>query len=179
MEKSTPVARRVRKARGLSQTAQLPDMPRFLHIEKERLTLGVLVGLLAMVSAVAFAYWTSAGEASGIVNSNYAGASFEVSSGPVEGLYPGGSAAVTVNVRDVDANQNGYLTRLEAEVRETSVAECKKEWFEVAAASQQPKVVIAHGETREYTVTVKMKDETLVNQDACKDASVTLRYKAT
>ena len=153
-------------------------MSRFFHIKKTRLSFGVLVAVLAMVAGAAFAYWTSSGEGSGTVKSNYASASFEVSSGLVENLYPGGSAAVTVKVKDTDASQNEFLTKLEAEVKETSVAECKKEWFEVTPPSQEPKVVVAHGETKEYTVNLKMKEEAAVNQNACKGASVTLHYKA-
>ena len=153
-------------------------MFRFFNIKKSRLAFAVVVLVLGMVAAAAFAYWTSSGEGSGTVKSNYAGASFEVTSGLVENLYPGGSATVTVKVKDADANQNEYLTKLEAEVEKTSVAECKKEWFEVTPASQEPKVVVAHGETKEYTVTLKMKEEAAVNQNACKGASVTLHYKA-
>ena len=152
-------------------------MSRILNTKKTRLAFGVVVVALAIV-ATAVAYWTSSGEGTGTVKSNYASASFEVSSGLVENLYPGGSAAVTVKVKDTDAGQNEYLTKLEAEVKETSVTECKKEWFEVTPASQEPKVVVAHGETKEYTVSLKMKEEAAVNQNACKGASVTLRYKA-
>jgi hypothetical protein len=152
-------------------------MSRFFHIKKSRLGIGVVVALLALVAG-AIAYWTSSGEGSGTAKANYASASFEVSSGLVENLYPGGSAAVTVKVKDTDANQNEYLTKLEAEVKETSVTECKKEWFEVTPASQEPKVVVAHGETKEYTVSLKMKEEASVNQNACKGASVTMHYKA-
>ena len=131
-----------------------------------------------MVAAAAFAYWTSSGEGSGTVKASSGSASFEVSSGLVEGLYPGGSSAVTVKVKDTDASQNEYLTKLEAEVEETSVAECKKEWFEVTPASQEPKVLVAHGETKEYTVNLKMKEEAAVNQNACKGASVTLQVQS-
>lgn len=152
-------------------------MSRILNTKKTRLAFGAVVVALAMV-ATAVAYWTSSGEGTGTVKSNYASASFEVSSGLVENLYPGGSAAVTVKVKDADAGQNEYLTKLETEVKETSVTECKKEWFEVTPASQEPKVVVAHGETKEYTVSLKMKEEAAVNQNACKGASVTLRYKA-
>ena len=153
-------------------------MSRFFHTKKTRLAFGVLVAVLAMVAAAAFAYWTSSGEGAGTANANYASASFEVSSSLAENLYPGGSAAVTVKVKDTDANQNEYLTKLEAEVKETSVSECKKEWFEVTPASQEPKVVVTHGETKEYTVNLKMKEEASVNQNACQGASVTLHYKA-
>lgn len=153
-------------------------MSRFFNTKKKtRLTLGVVVVALAMV-ATAVAYWTSSGEGTGTAKASYASASFEVSSGLVENLYPGGSATVTVKVKDTDANQNEYLTKLETEVKETSVAECKKEWFEVTPASQEPKVVVAHGETKEYTVSLKMKEEAAINQNACKGASITLRYKA-
>ncbi len=152
-------------------------MSRFLKTRKKRLTLGVVV-VMAVMAATAFAYWTSSGEGTGTVKASSGGASFEVSSTLVEGLYPGGSSAVTVKVKDVDASQNEFLTKLEAEVEKTSAAECKKEWFEVTPASQEPKVVVAHGETKEYTVTLKMKEEAAVNQNACKGASVTLKYKA-
>jgi hypothetical protein len=153
-------------------------MPPFLRIEKKRLTLGVLVGLLAMVSTVAFAYWTSTGAASSAINSNYASAPFEVTSGPVENVYPGGSAAVAVKVKDVDPAQSEFLTGLDVEVEETSVVGCRKEWFEVTPASMEPRALVADGETKEYVLTVKLKEEALVNQDACRGASVTLRYKA-
>jgi hypothetical protein len=152
-------------------------MSRFLKTKKKRLTLGGVVIALVM-AATAVAYWTSSGEGTGTVKASAGGAAFEVSSTLVEGLYPGGSSAVTVKVKDADASQNEFLTKLEAEVEKTSVAECKKEWFEVTPASQEPKVVIAHGETKEYTVNLKMKEEAAVNQNACKGATVTLKYKA-
>jgi hypothetical protein len=153
-------------------------MSRLINMKKNRLAIGGAMVALVLVAGVAFAYWTSSGEGTGTAKANYASPSFEVSSTLVENLYPGGSAAITVKVKDIDANQNEYLTKLEAEVKETSVAECKKEWFEVTPASQEPKVVVVHGETKEYTVNLKMKEEAAVNQNACKGASVTLKYKA-
>jgi hypothetical protein len=153
-------------------------MFRVSRINKYHLAFGASLVTLGVAAVAAFAYWTNSGEGSGTVKANYASASFEVSSVLAEGLYPGGSSTVTVKVKNTDASQSEYLTKLEAEVKETSVAECKKEWFEVTPASQEPKVVIAHGETKEYTVTLKMKEEATVNQNACKGASVTLHYKA-
>jgi hypothetical protein len=152
-------------------------MSRILHIKKKRLAFGVVVVILAMTAA-AIAYWTSSGEGTGTVKASSGGAAFEVSSTLAEGLYPGGSSAVTVKVKNVEASQSEYLTKLEAEVEKTSAVECKKEWFEVTPASQEPKVVVAHGETKEYTVNLKMKEEAAVNQNACKSASITLKYKA-
>jgi hypothetical protein len=152
---------------------------RVTHNRRTRLlVVGVVVFVLGMAAVAAYAYWTSSGEGGGEVKANYASASFEVSSTAVEGLYPGDDPAVTVKVKDKDANQNEYLTKLEAEVEKTSAAECKKEWFVVSPVSQEPKVLIAHGETKEYTVHLEMKEEAAVNQNACKGASVTLKYKA-
>jgi predicted ribosomally synthesized peptide with SipW-like signal peptide len=153
-------------------------MFRFFNIKKSSLAFGVVVLVLALGGVAALAYWTSSGEGTGTVKASSGGAAFEVSSTLVEGLYPGGSSAVMVKVKDVDASQSEYLTKLEAEVEKTSVTECKKEWFEVTPASQEPKTLIAHGETKEYTVNLKMKEEAAVNQNACKGASVTLKYKA-
>jgi hypothetical protein len=152
-------------------------MSRFINTKKQRLALGGVVIALVM-AATAVAYWTSSGEGTGTVKASSGGAAFEVSSTLVEGVYPGGSSAVTVKVKDTDASQNEFLTKLEAEVEKTSAVECKKEWFEVTPASQEPKVVVAHGETKEYTVNLKMKEEAAVNQNACKGASITLKYKA-
>jgi hypothetical protein len=152
-------------------------MPTFLTKKKTRAGLGLLVTMLALVGA-AIAYWTESGEGSGEVKANYASASFEVNSAVVEGLYPSANLTVTVKVKNKDANQAEYLTKVEAEVEKTSAAECKKEWFVVTPASQEPKVLIAHGETKEYTVKLEMKEEIAVNQNACKGQTVTLKYKA-
>jgi hypothetical protein len=153
-------------------------MSRFMKIKKKNrfAIAGVVVALV--MAAGAYAYWTSSGEGTGEAKANYASASFEVKSAVVENLYPGANPVITVKVKDADASQNEYLTKLEAEVEKTSVAECKKEWFVVTPASQEPKVLILHGETKEYTVHLEMKEEAAVNQNACKGASITLKYKA-
>ena len=63
-------------------------MSRILNTKKTRLAFGVSRSRHWRWSQRAFAYWTSSGEGTGTVKSNYAGASFEVSSGLVENLYP-------------------------------------------------------------------------------------------
>lgn len=150
---------------------------RVLLTRKGRLAAGAVVASI-VVAGSAFAYWTSSGEGTGTAKANYTSSSFEVTSGLAENLYPGGSVSVPVKVKDVDAKLSEYLTKLETEIKETSVAECKKEWFEATPATQEPKVLLLAGETKEYTVTLKMKEEAAVNQNACKGASITLRYKA-
>ncbi len=139
------------------------------------------VAALAVTATVAVAYWTSSGEGHGEATASSGGAGFEVTSTTVSGLYPSANPVITVKVKNKDENQPERLTKLEAEVEKTSKESepepCKKTWFAVSPASQEPKVVLAHGETKEYTVHLEMKEEA-ENQNGCKGATVTLKYKA-
>lgn len=138
--------------------------------------MGLYATALALVPG-AFAYWTSSGEGAGTVKSANGSSPFEVSSSPVEGLGPGASATVAVRVKDTNLSVAEFLTVLEAEAGEPSVAGCKSEWFEVTPALREIKLLVAPGETREYTVSVRMREEPSVNQNACKGALLTLRFK--
>ena len=80
-----------------------------------------------------------------------------------------------IKVKNKDVKQPEYLTKLVTTVKETSAGGCEKTWFEITAGGEQePKIELAAGETKEYTVSLKMKDEA-VNQNACKGATVTLK----
>jgi hypothetical protein len=142
----------------------------------------IVVASVVLAATAAFAYWTSSGEGKGEMTASSGGAGFEVTSTSVSGLYPSANPAVTVKVKNKDENQPERLTKLEVEVektsKETEPEPCKKTWFVVSPASQEPKVVLAHGETKEYTVHVEMKEEATENQNGCKGATVTLKYKA-
>lgn len=157
-------------------------MYNFICSLRRRAAAAAALALLAAGASVAVAYWTASGEGKGEATASSGGAGFEVSSGVVSGLYPGGSSTITVKVKDKDENQPERLTKLEAEVektsKETEPEPCKKTWFVLAPASQEPKVTLAHGETREYTVKLEMKEEATENQNGCKGATVTLKYKA-
>lgn len=157
-------------------------MTRLLSNKKRtRLLFGALTAVSALLVSAAFAYWTSSGEGHGEVSASSGGAGFEVTSTPVSGLYPSDNLAVTVKVKNKDENQPERLTKLEAEVEKTSKEgesePCKKTWFVASPASQEPKLVIAPSETKEYTVHLEMKEEP-ESQNGCKGASVTLKYRA-
>jgi hypothetical protein len=160
----------------------LKIVSRVTGTRRARLATGAAVALTALTAVAAFAYWTSSGEGHGEVTASSGGAGFEVTSSTVAGLYPSGNLAVTVKVKNKDENQPERLTKLEAEVEKTSKESepepCKKSWFVVSPASQEPKVVLAHGETKEYTVHLEMKEEATENQNGCKGAAITLKYKA-
>jgi hypothetical protein len=140
-----------------------------------------MLALLGITAAVAVAYWTASGEGHGEATASSGGAGFEITSTTVSGLYPSANPAITVKVKNKDENQPERLTKLEAEVEKTSKESepepCKKTWFVVSPASQEPKAVIVHGETKEYTVHLEMKEEA-ESQNGCKGATVTLKYKA-
>jgi hypothetical protein len=146
-------------------------MHRIIHSKKRTRLVVAGIAVMLGLTATAFAYWTSSGEGKGEVTATSGGAGFEVS-----------NLAVTVKVKDKDENQPERLTKLEAEVektsKETEPEPCKKTWFVASPASQEPKVTLAHGETKEYTVHLEMKEEATENQNGCKGATVTLKYKA-
>jgi len=157
-------------------------MSGFVGRFKRRAPVVALLALLGVTAAVAVAYWTSTGEGKGEATASSGGAGFEVTSGTVSGLYPSDVASITVKVKNKDENQPERLTKLEAEVEKTSKESepepCKKTWFVATPSSQEPKVTLAHGETKEYTVKLEMKEEASENQNGCKGATVTLKYKA-
>jgi hypothetical protein len=142
--------------------------------KSRRLFAVVIVAVLALGGVAAFAYWTSSGEGTSTVTASAGGAGFEIT-GAAEGLYPGGTVEAKIKVKNKDVKQPEFLTKLVTTVKETSGGGCEKTWFEIAAGGEQePKVELAAGETKEYTVSLKMKDEA-VNQNACKSATVSLK----
>jgi len=143
----------------------------------KRLLAGVIVMILALSGAAAIAYWTSSGEGTSTVTASAGGAGFEIT-GAAEGLYPGGTVEGKIKVKNKDVKQPEYLTKLVTTVKETSAGGCEKTWFEITAGGEQePKIELAAGETKEYTVSLKMKDEA-VNQDVCKGAIISLKAVA-
>ncbi|HTQ69275.1 MAG TPA: hypothetical protein VMI13_11350 [Solirubrobacteraceae bacterium] len=142
--------------------------------KSRRLLAVVIVAVLALGGVAAFAYWTSSGEGTATVTASSGGAGFEIT-GTAEGLYPGGTVEAKIKVKNKDVKQPEFLTKLITTVKETSGAGCEKTWFEITAGGEQePKIELAANETKEYTVSLKMKDEA-VNQNACKGSTVTLK----
>jgi len=149
----------------------------FIIKRSRRVLAGVIVAILALGGVAAFAYWTSSGEGTSTVTASSGGAGFEIT-GAAEGLNPGGTVEAKIKVKNKDVKQPEYLTKLVTTVKETSAGGCEKTWFEITAGGEQePKVELAAGETKEYAVTLKMKDE-VVNQDTCKGASISLKAVA-
>jgi hypothetical protein len=142
-----------------------------------RLLVGVIVAVVALGAAGAFAYWTSSGEGTSTVTASAGGAGFEIT-GAAEGILPGGTVEGKIKVKNKYVKQPEFLTKVVTTVKETGAVGCEKTWFEITAGGEQePKVEIAAGETKEYTVSLKMKDEAL-NQDACKGAIISLKAVA-
>ena len=143
----------------------------------KRLTVGVIVAVMALSGAAAFAYWTSSGEGTSTVTATAGGAGFEIT-GAAEGLYPGATVEGKIKVKNKDLKQPEFLTKIVTTVKETSALGCEKTWFEITAGGvQEPKIELAAGETKEFTVSLKMKNEAL-NQNACKGAIISLKAVA-
>ena len=148
--------------------------------------LGV-VGALAL-AAVAFAYWTTSGSGYGSATAG-SDAGVTVAGDPANGIYPGGSVAVTTTITNSSSTQSQYITNLHVTISidATHAGDgCDASWFTYKADSE------ASGDSNPHTVAldtelaasasttvdgqVYMSNPSTTNQDACKGATIDLAY---
>ena len=145
-----------------------------------------VVGVLA-VAVTAFAYWTTSGSGSGSATAG-SDAGVTVSGDPANGIYPGGSAAVTSTVTNSSSTQKQFVTNLHVTISIDSVHAgngCSASWFTYKADSEtsgdsNPHAVALNTElatsgTKTVDGHVFMANPN-TNQDACKGATINLAY---
>ena len=104
---------------------------------------------------------------------------------PADGIYPGGEAAVTVNVDNYSATQSQRVKYLHVEI-DPVAAGCDASWFTFQldedtvgpAANPYSYLLddeIAGGDDADYAGKVFMSNPN-VDQDACKTSDLTLNY---
>jgi hypothetical protein len=152
-------------------------MRRIPRFKKRTWVLAAVVAVIAAMASIgAYAYWTSTGTGSGTAVAN-AGANNLVitSTSPSGVLKPAGSVAVNGNVH----NPNTYSVNVDT-VSSTSITtsdvNCLPADFHFA-----PVVVnqtVAAGGDQAFTGSLTM-DDTPVNQDACKSATITINFAST
>ena len=149
---------------------------------KKRFVLGVVASLA--IAAVAFAYWTTSGTGDGTATTG-TDQGVTVTGDPADGLYPGGSVAVTTNIDNDSADQSQHVNYLHVTITTDAVG-CDAADFtyqadeEVAGSDSNPHSVlldeeIAGGADLDVPGTVFMEN-TAVDQDACKNADIDLAY---
>jgi hypothetical protein len=150
----------------------------------------IVAAVAAMASVGAYAYWTAEGTGSG---SATVGTDDGVSIENVEfsgSLYPGGSVDVSFDIVNDSANTSVNVHKVITDLAEgtngitlMSDAGCDENWFTYSGVTllAAPGVVIPASGTHTVTAgnggTLSMSNETLTNQDACKNATFTLNVE--
>jgi len=160
----------------------------FSHMfTKRRALIGAGVLGAVVVSALAFAFWTTSGSGSGSATAG-TDAGVTVSGDPANGIYPGGSVPVTTTVTNSSATQSQHVQNLHVAISIDSAhatAGCSASWFTYKADSE------GSGDSNPHTVTLNtdlaasgthsvdghvFMSNTNTNQDACKGATINLAY---
>ena len=159
----------------------------FKSTKKRVLAALSVVGIL-VVAVAAYAYWTTSGSGSGSATAG-SDAGVTVAGNPADGIYPGGSSAVTTVITNSSSTQAQQVSNLHVTISidtPHATAGCLASDFtykadsEASGTDSNPHTVtlnheIAAGGT--YSVDGKVfMANTNANQDACKGATVNLAY---
>jgi hypothetical protein len=154
---------------------------------RKRVLAALSVVSILVVAVAAYAYWTTSGSGSGSATAG-SDAGVTVAGDPANGIYPGGSSAVTTVITNSSSTQAQQVSNLHVTISIDSThatAGCDAADFtykadsEASGASNPHTVTLNHeiaaGGTYDVAGKVFMAD-TNVNQDACKGATVNLAY---
>src|SRR6476659_8117269 len=156
----------------------------FSHMfTKRRALIGAGVLGAVVVSALALAFWTTSGSGSGSATAG-SDAGVTVSGDPANGIYHGGSVAVTTTVTNSSSTQKQYVSNLHVTISIDGTHAgngCAASWFTYKADSEgsgdsNPHAVALNTElaasgTKTVDGHVFMSDPN-ANQDACKGATI-------
>jgi hypothetical protein len=161
-----------------------------MKLIKSKKGLAFLAALaVAVVAAVgAYAYFTSSGTGSGSATvGSDAGLVVTQTGTPPSGLLPDGATQdITIHVANT-ATFDQSLSAIHVTVADTASDGTSTPWvhtgcsdadFTVVDPTVAPETVIAAGSSQDFTATIQM-DDTGLNQDGCKGATVPLYFSAT
>jgi hypothetical protein len=140
-------------------------------------TRALIVAVMALIGLVAvlggYAYWTTGGSGSGTASVGDDTDNLTISSTAPGALLPGGEVAVTVTV----SNPNSYSVHVNdvSTSIATGVAGCLAADFHFPTKTLNTE--LAAGGSASFTQNLHM-DDTAANQDACKNATLTLTYSS-
>ena len=137
----------------------------------------VTAALVFGVSGTAFAYWTQLGAGTGGATTGTTTAVVVNQTNTVTGLYPGGPAQAlsgTFNNPNAAAVKVGVVS---ATVTTTSVpATCLASWYTISGTATPANQVLAAGVGGTWSgLNVALLNDA-ANQDACKNATITITY---
>lgn len=143
----------------------------------------VLVASVAMVAVggAAFAYWTAGGSGTGsaATGASAQGVTVNQTSTPT-GLTPDSTPQGLSGTFDNPNSAAVPLTTVSGEVTATDKSGCLTSWFEIAGTGTVTDGSVPAGDDAgAWTgLTIQLVNDPLVNQDACKGATVTIAYTA-
>lgn len=129
------------------------------------------VGLVAVGGGAAYAYWTTTGSGNGEAATSAGGGTVTLHATFGAGLAPGNSVNVAYTADN--ASTTGTVVGALTATVTTSVAGCLPSWFDVTAVTSNSPVAPTSTATSVGNGTLTFNNST-VNQDACKGATVTI-----
>ena len=162
--------------------------PRKKRGRRKLVVLLVGAGVAVAIAAGAYAYWTASGSGTGSATAG-TDAGVTVAGDPANGIYPGGSVAVSSVITNSSSSTAQFVTNLHVTISIDSahaLAGCLASWFTYKADadsngtdsnphSTPVSTQIAAGGTTSVAGHVFMANPN-TNQDACKGATVNLAY---
>lgn len=158
---------------------------------KRAVAVAVVGGLTIVGSGIAaFAYWTSTATGSGSAAATAGTNSLSFTQNTLAAMYPGDSAqAVTVTVKNTDANQKEYVTKVTAYLTVSATGTCDAsdfllDGFSTAVAATPVTLgwtaqeLAAGGSAATTGDTIQFNDKPSTDQSGCKSAAVTIHYTA-
>lgn len=158
---------------------------------KKKVAVAAAAATLVGGVGVAFAYWTSTGSGTGSASTTAGASNLSYTQAALNAMYPGDSAQpLVVTVKNENSTGSQYVLNVKAYVT-TDKAGCSGGDFKIngsAAPSVEASAValawtatdLAAGASAATSGdTIQFNNLTATNQDACKNAAVTVHYVTT
>jgi len=147
--------------------------------KKKKLTVATATLLLVSAGA-AFAYWTTTGTGTGTADTGDVEAVTIHQTSTITGLAPGAAPVALSGNFDNPNDAAVGVSSVTGEVSGTSDVGCLVEWYDVAGTGTVTgsSVPTGDGVGSWSGLTIQLVNDPLVNQDACKNATVTITYTA-
>ncbi len=144
-----------------------------------KISKSVVIAVVGLVVAagVAFAYWTTTGSGSGATTTGTVVPVTVNQTSTITGLAPGLAAQTLSGTFDNSNPGPVYISSVNVTVTGTNKTGCDATDFTIAGnALVNAEIPSGNGVGSWTGLTVQFKNKVAVNQDACKNATVTLAY---
>ncbi|MBP1235306.1 hypothetical protein JOE40_000774 [Arthrobacter sp. PvP102] len=132
------------------------------------------VALVAVGGGAAYAYWSTTGSGSGSAAAASGTNPVTINVTVDPGVVPGGPAKTITYTADNSANTSSTPVTLTNPVVSTTAAGCDAAWFTATVPAGTTTVLGGATSTALGTGTLTFNDDSAVNQDGCKNATITV-----